>query len=75
MSFDTYANRLNRMDYLIRSQATGSPREFSLKLDVCVSTLMEYLKLMKEMGAEIRYDKAIGSYYYEADCELIIGFV
>ncbi|MCG8412035.1 MAG: hypothetical protein MI739_12205 [Bacteroidales bacterium] len=58
------ANRLKRIDDLIRRQSTGAPQEFARKLEVSVSTLYELLDLLKQLGAEIKYNKHRLTYIY-----------
>ncbi|MFO7842183.1 MAG: helix-turn-helix domain-containing protein [Bacteroidales bacterium] len=63
--------RLQRIDQLIRMEATGSPREFAHKLNISVSTLYELLNCMKEIGARIYYNRQKTTYVYEEPCRLI----
>jgi biotin operon repressor len=53
MSLLKYIDRLKRMDDLIRRKATGSPEEFSQKLNISRSQLLQDLKELKELGAPI----------------------
>lgn len=74
MSILKYIDRLKRMDELIRRRATGSPEEFAKKIGVCKSMLMLNLAEIKEMGASVKYNSQIQSYYYEQECRLDLGF-
>ncbi|WP_346759076.1 HTH domain-containing protein [Agaribacillus aureus] len=69
-----YLNRIKLMDNLIRRRATGTSREFAEKLNISRSTLMEYINLLRKMGAPVAYDKFRNSYYYLFPCKLKIGF-
>lgn len=69
-----YFERIKRMDDCIRRQATGSPEEFATKLGISRSSLMEYLKILRELNAPIEYDHFRGSYFYSFPCKLNIGF-
>ena len=69
-----YFNRIKAMDNCIRRKATGTPEEFAEKMNFSRSTLMEYIKLLKELNAPIEYDNLRKSYYYLFPCEFNIGF-
>jgi biotin operon repressor len=56
--------KMERMDWLIRLEATGKPEKFARRLDVSEYTLNQLLKMMKEMGTGIKYDKQKQTYYY-----------
>lgn len=73
MSFLKYILRLKRMDDLIRRRATGSPDEFAARLGLGKSVLMDELRELKELGAEISYCRESRTYYYEQKFILIIG--
>ena len=74
MSILKYFERIKYMHFLIERKATGHPRRFAEKLGVSRSTLMEYIKDMKEIDAPIAYDKNRETYYYKEPCELNLGF-
>ncbi len=61
------------MDDLIRRKATGTPKEFAHRLGLGKSVLMEDLKELKELGAQITYCRDRQSYYYEQEFVLKIG--
>jgi predicted DNA-binding transcriptional regulator YafY len=69
-----FFERFKRIDYLIRSKSTGTPRDLADKLEISVSTLYEFISFMKEMGAPVKYDKAKRSYVYERDVKFKIEF-
>lgn len=73
MSIIKYITRLKAMDDLIRRKATGTPEEFARKLGIHRSAVMENLKEMKELGAEISYCHIRKSYFYEKRLTLFIG--
>ncbi len=74
MSLLKYVERLKRMDDLIRRRATGSAKEFSLKMRVSQSQLFAELKEMRELGAPIQYCSMTRTYYYSKNCRLILDF-
>ena len=59
-----YLERINRMNDLITMKATGNPDEFSQRLNISRRQLYNDLEMLREIGAEIKYDKYRGSYYY-----------
>lgn len=62
------------MDGYIRRKATGTPEQFAEKMRFSRSSLMDYIKLLKELNAPIEYDYNRESYYYIFPCKLKIGF-
>ncbi|MCX8490446.1 MAG: hypothetical protein ORN54_05205 [Cyclobacteriaceae bacterium] len=73
MSLLKSVERLQRLDYFIRKEATGSSKEFAEKLGICRSMLMENLNEMKELGAQLNYCPRRRSYVYLNEFTLIIG--
>ena len=67
--------RLNRLDHLISLKRTGNPSECATKMGVSERSLYDYLKLIKDMGAPVRFSRARGTYYYDVDGNFRIGFV
>ncbi len=74
MTVIKYIERIKAMDDLIRRKATGTSNQFAEKMHISRSTLMEYIDVIKNMGAPIAYDKFRNSYYYLYPCKLKIGF-
>lgn len=67
--------KLNRLNHLIRRQATGTPEELAERLDISRSSLFEIISyLREEMQAPILYDKYIRSYVYEYLPKFHLGF-
>lgn len=59
-----------RLNELINSEQTGSPKELASKLDISIRTVYNYIAFMKkEMKAPIIYDYQRLSYVYEEECE------
>lgn len=73
MSLLKYIDRLKRMDDLIRRKATGTPEEFAIRLGLGKSVLMDELRELRELGADINYCRTRQSYYYEREFVLKIG--
>jgi predicted DNA-binding transcriptional regulator YafY len=57
--------RLERIDLLIRLKATGSPIALSSKLGISERCLYNYIRLLKDMGAPIRFCRYRNTYYYD----------
>jgi hypothetical protein len=67
--------KLDRLDSLIRRQATGSPEQLSKRLDMSRSSLFEFITFLRdEMRAPIRYSKNRNSYIYEYVPVFHLGF-
>ena len=73
MSILKYVDRLKRMDDLIRRKATGTPDEFAIRLGLGKSVLMDELRELKGLGADIVYCRTRQSYYYKTEFVLKIG--
>lgn len=73
MSLFKSIERLKRIDYFLRSESTGTAEEFGEKLGLSRSMLMENLREMRDLGAELEYCPRRRSYVYKNDFSLIIG--
>jgi len=73
MSLLKAINRLQRMHHFIKIESTGTSEEFSEKLGISRSMLMENLREMKELGAQIFFCPHRRSYCYLNDFSLLIG--
>ncbi len=73
MSLMKSIGRLTTMDDLIRNEITGNAQEFAAKIGICRSMLMENIREMKDLGAEIEYCPKRRSYFYIREFRLIIG--
>jgi len=66
---------LNRMDGLIRRQATGNPTEFANRLSISLRSLHEHIKFLREeMKAPLRYNMYITSYMYDYPPNFYLGY-
>ncbi|PUZ19936.1 hypothetical protein GA0116948_11955 [Chitinophaga costaii] len=59
-----YFDRLQTIDHLIRIKGTGTPAALAKRMRISERTLFEFLKMMRELGAPIEYDRYKESYYY-----------
>jgi len=66
---------LFQMDQLIRFRETGTPEDFANRLGISVRTLYNYLKILKELGADIQYNTYSISYEYLSEIRLYIGYI
>jgi len=64
MSTFKILNRLRQIDQLIKLKATGNPKEFAKKIGVSKRMIFHYLNDLKDLGAEIYFDKGRSSYCY-----------
>ena len=68
-------HKVERMDLLIRTNATGNPKVFAEKLSISTRTLFNYINFMKiKMGAPIEYSTTKQSYYYSEPGEFKMGW-
>jgi DNA-binding transcriptional regulator GbsR (MarR family) len=73
MSLLKSINRLQRLHYFIKNEATGTSEEFSKKLGISRSMLMENLREMKDLGAAICFCPHRRTYFYSSEFDLFIG--
>ncbi|PKV48447.1 hypothetical protein ATE84_0446 [Aquimarina sp. MAR_2010_214] len=69
-----YIKIIERMDQLIRLQATGPPEDFASRLCLSKTKFYRMLKLMKKLDAPIIYDIDIKSFVYEEPVGFSFGF-
>jgi predicted DNA-binding transcriptional regulator YafY len=70
-----YLNLLLRLDQFIRQKGTGAPPEFARKMGISERSLYEYLKVLKDLGAPIKWSRQDRSYYYAIDGQFYISFL
>mgnify|MGYP001272574115 CR=1 FL=1 len=63
----TEIQRINRFNDLISHKATGSPEEFAEKLHISKRQLFNLIGFMKDLGADIKYNRSACTYYYTDD--------
>jgi predicted DNA-binding transcriptional regulator YafY len=68
-------HRLIRLDYLIHLKATGKPADCAHKIGISERSLYDYMKLLKEMGAPIKFSRNRGTYYYNEEGRFRISFL
>lgn len=68
-------NRLIRLDYLIHLKATGKPADCAHKIGISERSLYDYLKILKQMGAPIKFSRSRGTYYYIEEGRFRVSFL
>ena len=66
--------RLQRLDYLIRIKASGTPKQFAQRINVSERTLYRLIDTMRSLGAPIAYCESRSSYYYTEEGEFTFTF-
>jgi hypothetical protein len=66
--------RLERIDQLIRMKATGSAADLASRLGISERSVYDYLNLMKDLGAPIKFNTYRQTYYYGEEGSFIISF-
>jgi predicted DNA-binding transcriptional regulator YafY len=67
--------RLQRIDRLIQIKGTGNAAELADKLGLSRASVYEYINLMKDLGAPIKFCKFRQSFYYDEDGSFITRFL
>ena len=68
-------NKIERMDLLIRTNATGSPTDFALRMGMSTRTLFNYINFMKtQLRAPIEYSTTLQSYFYKERGVIKLGW-
>jgi len=66
--------RLRKIHQYIKSDNTGTPKEFAYKLNISESQLYNILEDLKITGFPIVYSRNLKSYKYEDYCDLEIVY-
>lgn len=68
-------NKIERMDMLIRRNATGNPTAFAIKLGISTRSLHNYIHFMRvQLRAPIEYSSTMQSYHYSENGRFKIGW-
>lgn len=68
-------DRIKRIDYLIQMKGTGTASDLADRLKISRAQVYEYLNLMKDFGAPIKYCKYRQSYYYDIEGRFFTCFI
>ena len=66
--------RLRKIHQHIKVANTGTPKEFSKRLNISESQLYNILDDLKIKGFPIEYSRSLRSYTYNEECELEIAY-
>ena len=66
--------RIKKINRIIKSANTGSPKEFADELGISESHFYRYIEELQEMGIPILYSRARKTYYYENNSELSLTY-
>lgn len=75
MYYEETLRRIKLIDHLIHIKGTGTPEELGTKLGISRTAVFQYINLMKEHGAPIKFCKFRQSYYYDEDGTFTIRFL
>lgn len=64
MELLTHYKRIKYIDWLIGHKATGRPVNLANKLKLSEITIYRYIRMMKGLGAPIKYCRKCNSYIY-----------
>ncbi len=65
---------IDRIDQLVRLQATGTPEALSTRLGISKTKLYRTINTMRALEAPILYDMSLQSYIYEEQVGFRFGF-
>ena len=68
-------HRLIRLDHLINHKSTGTPADCAQKIGISERSLYDYLKILKDMGAPVRFSRGRRTYYYSEGGHFHISFL
>lgn len=64
---------LERLDYLIRTRATGDPAHFARRLEISERHIYRIVGELCDQGLPIKYDKKMKTYYYHEPVKLRVS--
>jgi len=68
-------HRLIRLDHLITHKSTGKPADCAQKVGISERSLYDYLRILKDMGAPVRFSRGRCTYYYAEGGHFHISFL
>ncbi len=74
MHLQKYIGRIHHLDALIRTKATGNPKQLAKKMSLSERAVLQYIRMLKEMGCPVKFCRKRNSYYYEKEGKVIISF-
>ncbi len=73
MKFIKQIEQYKKLDKLIEQACTGRPDELASRLQISRTQLYEVLETLKYLGAPIKYNRVIKSFYYTHKFKLSIS--
>ena len=74
MNMISQLERVQKINRMIKSARTGSPKEFAGELGISESHFYRYIDELQEMGVPIQYSRSRRTYYYENNTELSLSY-
>ena len=68
-------HRLIRLDHLIAHKSTGTPADCANKIGISERSLYDYLRILKDMGAPVRFSRDRRTYFYSEGGHFHISFL
>lgn len=68
-------DRIEYLDHLIRIRSTGSPAQLARRMHMSQRCLYNYVSLLRELGAPVRFCRKRNSYYYEEEGRFCFRFI
>jgi len=65
---------IERIDQLVRMQATGAPEDFAYRLGISKTKLYRTINIMRDLKAPVSYDISLQSFIYEEEVGFRFGF-
>ena len=66
--------RIMKINRMIKSENTGSPKTFAEELGISESHFYRYIDELQDMGVPIQYSRTRKTYYYENNTELMLTY-
>ena len=66
---------LQRIDHLVRTRATGTPKALASLLDISECSVYRLMERLRDIGLPIAYDKQAHTYYYKEAVKWNVEFV
>ena len=73
MKFIKQIEQYKKLDKLIEQASTGTPNELADRLQISRTQLYAVLETLKYLGAPIKYDRVVKSFYYAHSFKLRIN--
>jgi predicted DNA-binding transcriptional regulator YafY len=73
MSLLKAIKRLEYINHLIKTKSTGNLEKLARRCNLSKRAMTDFLNFAREMGADIRYDRARETYYYVDAGEITIS--